>query len=145
MWWPANLLAVSRIQLLVNRESKSFWREDKMMIPNGLTRDDPSSMPQFLPLVSKPISNQYLTIIRWILYEYQLVIGGYHFAHRVKVGLISCWAHIGQLLDIGLVSRAMLYHHLVNIACILSARCCKQHLTEWYNAMPQKFSIQQNV
>ena len=70
-----------------------------MMIPNGLTRDDLSSMPQFLTLVSKPISNQYLTIIRWILFEYQLVIGANHFAHRVNVGLISCWAHIGQLLD----------------------------------------------
>ena len=34
--------------------------------------------------------------------------------------------------DIGLVSRPILYHHLVHIAC-LSARYCKQHLTEWYS------------
>ena len=59
MWWPANFSAVSRVQLLVNREPESFWREAKMMIPNGLTRDDPSSMPQSLPLVSKPISNHH--------------------------------------------------------------------------------------
>ena len=30
-----------------------------MMIPNDLTRDDPSNMPQSLPLVSKPISNHH--------------------------------------------------------------------------------------
>ena len=59
MWWPANFSAVSRVQLLVNREPESFWREAKMIIPNGLTRDDPSNMPQSLPLVSKPISNHH--------------------------------------------------------------------------------------
>ena len=35
--------------------------KSKMRIPNGLTRDDPSSMPQSLPLVSKQISNHHKT------------------------------------------------------------------------------------
>ena len=36
-----------------------FLREAKRIIPNGLTRDGPSNIPQSLPLVSKPISNHH--------------------------------------------------------------------------------------
>ena len=72
-----------------------------MMIPNGLTRDDLSSMPQFLPLVSKPISNQYLTIIRWILFEYQLVIGAISFCPSgeswTDILLGTHWSTIGLI------------------------------------------------
>ena len=37
-----------------------------MMIPNGLTRAGLSSMPQSLPLDSKPISNHHKMDIVWI-------------------------------------------------------------------------------
>ena len=47
------LLAVSRVQLHVNREPESFLRKAKRIIPNGLTRDGPLNIPQSLPLVSK--------------------------------------------------------------------------------------------
>ena len=44
----------------MSTESQSlFLREAKRIIPNGLTRDGPSNIPQSLPLVSKPISNHH--------------------------------------------------------------------------------------
>ena len=70
-----------------------------MMIPNGLTRDDPSSMPQSLHLVSKPISNHHKMDIVCIPVSYWS-----------NIMLNTHWSTIGP---IGLVSRPILYHHLV--------------------------------
>ena len=100
------------------------------MIPNDLTRDGPSNMPQSLPLVIKPISNHYKMDIVCIPVSYWSEI-------ILPIGWKLDWYHVGHTLvnywtDIGLVSRPILYHHLVHIAC-LSARYCKQHLTEWYS------------
>ena len=100
-------------------------REAKMMIPNGLTRDDPSSMPQSLPLVSKPISNHRKVDIVWISVSYWSDI-------ILPIGWKLYWYLVGHKLvnyrtDIGLVSRPLLYHHLIHIACI-STRYCKHHM-----------------
>ena len=125
MWWPANFLAVSRVQLLVNRESESFWREAKMMIPNGLTRDDPSSMPQSLPLVSKPISNHHKMDIVCIPVSYWSDI-------ILPIGWKLDWYLVGHTSvnywpDISLVSRPILYPHLVH------KHAYPKDIVEWYS------------